>query len=201
MFASPASGKSIVLSISLVLILGSFAVAQAAQQATNYLMITAPEGSKSSNVKTLQAKITIDAPPSLVWQKMTDYAHLKDTMPGYQKSTILESNGNQKTLAIAMRVSPLLPVYKYQVLAKENRDALTLDFQRISGDFKMMHATYRLTPKSGGKQTDVVYNLAIDTGSNLPGTHAILKSNTEKTFRAMEANIEESYRKSMIGQR
>lgn len=165
--------------------------------------ISMPGNADAGNVetKTLSASVTIDAPPSFVWQTITNYSRLKNILPGYEKSDVLKSAGSVKTVDVAMKVSLFLPTYHYQVSVRENRSGYRLEMQRISGDFDALNATYRLQPLNGGKQTMMLYNLSLDPGFNLPGTEAILKSSTEKTMTALRSHIESEHRQSVIGRR
>lgn len=150
--------------------------------------------------KDLQAQITIDAPPHLVWKTLTNYAQMKHILPGYEKFTVLKANGPTKLLDIAMKVVGFLPTYKYQVQVQENEAARLIKLQRVSGDFKTLSASYKLNPQDGGKKTLLVYNLSVDTGTRIPGSQAILRNNTEKSLKALERHCEQEARRSLIGQ-
>lgn len=171
-----------------------------AQAAENYLMVTMPSA-ESAQTKNISAKVSIDAPPSYVWQIITDYERLDDILPGYEKSELVSGGGTVKTLALGMKVNPFLPRYNYQVRVSENPSTQQIRLQRVSGDFKSLNAVYKLIPQNGGKQTMLVYDLAVDPGARIPGAGAILKASTEKTLKALQAHIEQSHRKSVIGQR
>jgi len=151
--------------------------------------------------KSLQAKMMIEAPPALVWQTITNYPEIKHILPGYEKSTVLKSNGNTKTVDIGMKVAAFLPTYHYQVLMKEDLSDYNLTARRISGDFKSLNASYKLIPQGNGTRTLLIYNLSLDTGVNLPGSQAMIKSTTERSLRALKRHITLEARKSLIGQR
>ena len=165
----------------------------------NYMMVTVASPAQS-DVKTLNARVTIEAPPNLVWQTITDYPNLKTIMPGYEKSTVLKSTGTTKVLDLAMKVAAFLPTYRYQVRVREMQASRTLKLERISGDLKTMTATYQLTPQDNGKKTLLTYSLNVDSGVKVPGAQGVLKSSTEKTLKALEKHIEAAARRSEIGQ-
>lgn len=154
-----------------------------------------------SETSQISAKVVIDAPPNVVWQSLTQYSQMKRVLPGYKKSTVLKSAGNVKTLDIGMKVSPILPAYNYTMRVTENRPQLRLDFNRIAGDFDSMKAHYKLAPTAGGKQTILTYGLTIDPGSNLPGQSKVIRSNTEKTLKALEQSIEAKYAQSLTARK
>ena len=154
-----------------------------------------------ATAKTVQAKLMINAPPQLVWQTLINYSDIKKILPGYERSTVLKANGNSKILDIGMKVAAFLPTYHYQVQTQEDQTTYNLSLKRISGDFKALNAHYKLVAQNNGTRTLLIYNLELDTGINLPGSQGIIKSNTERSMKALERHIEQEARKSLIGQR
>lgn len=201
---SPSSGGSpvigqLIVFIALALLGNCIQPAMAGEEAILALSIANNAG--ESTGKTVQAKIVIDAPPQVVWQILLNYPEIKHTLPGYEKSTVLKSNGNVKIVDLGMRVAPFLPAYNYQVQMLEDQPSYSLTAKRISGDFKLMNANYKLVPQNNGARTLLVYSLKVDTGINLPGSQAIIKANTERTLKALERHAEQEAHKSLIGQR
>jgi|GEM_PF-2616958 len=167
----------------------------------NITALSIANNADASNGKTIQAKLLIDAPPQLVWQTLINYPEIKHVLPGYEKSTVLKSSGNTKTVDLGMKVAAFLPTYHYQVQMTENQPAYNLNIKRISGDFKSLIANYKLVPQNNGARTLMIYNLNLDPGFNLPGTQALIKANTEKSMRALQRHIMLEAHKSLIGQR
>lgn len=167
----------------------------------NLLMVSVAPTARQGGAKTVNAKILIKVPPAMVWEILTDYPALSDVLPGYEKSRVLSASGSSTLMDVGMRVSSFLPTYRYRVRAQENKAAHYLNLSRISGDFKSLNATYRLTPQNHGKETLLVYTLNIDPGFTMPGAIALIRSNTEKSMKALESHAEQVFRKSEIGQR
>ena len=157
--------------------------------------------SQSGRVKTLEARVVIDAPVGDVWKTLTDYNGLKRFMPGYQVSQVLQTNGAQKKVLFAQKVVPVLPAYQYQVAVNEDREHYTIHLERLSGDFAAFEGTYRLTPQ--GARTVLTYQLLIDLGPGTPtfGANKILQSGAEKTFAAIQTQCVKTHRKSVLAQR
>jgi ribosome-associated toxin RatA of RatAB toxin-antitoxin module len=189
--------QAVILLIT-VLTTGFLSAAQA--QEDGLMMLSVVSTPNLAGMKKVQAKIVIDAPPSLVWQTLTNYADLQNVLPGYEKSTVIRAKGTNKLLDIAMKVAAFLPTYRYRVQIQEHEADYLLNMNRISGDFKSMDATYKLLPQNNGTRTILVYNLNIDTGLNVPGSQGIIRANAEKTLKALERHIEQEARKSVIGQ-
>src|SRR5690606_10056710 len=106
-----------VLGILILAVMPGFMPAQA--QTDGLTMLTIASEPKA-NVKTIQAKVVIEAPPAMVWNVITDYPDLKNILPGYEKSSLIKSGASGKILDIAMKVAAFLPTYKYQVRVQEN---------------------------------------------------------------------------------
>ena len=114
---------------------------------------------------------------------------------------VIKNQGTMKTLDIDMVVSHFMPHYKYQVQVKENPQAKTLSLKRISGDLKFLDGMYSLRSIENGKKTVLIYNADIDSGSRLPGTGAVIKTNVESTLSAVQQQAEQRHQKSLIGRK
>ena len=154
--------------------------------------------SDTGSAKVIRGETLINAPVESVWNNLTNYANMKNVLPGYERSTVLQSSGDGKTIDLALKASPLLPAFHYQMKARENKGAYQINLTRISGDFKSIDATYKLISIDGGNRTRMVYTLSIDLG-NTPalGAGQILKSSTEKGLNAMQAHCNRTYQRSL----
>lgn len=157
----------------------------------------------AGDVKALTGSVMIEAPPEAVWQTLTNYEEMRDFMPGYQKSQVLAANGTNKKLDVAVKVLKCLPAFKYQMSVKENKKAYQLEASRISGDFKSIRATYKLSPLAGGNQTLLSYQLQIDVGEAVPkiGLNRILTSNAKNSLAAIQTQSTTNYRKTILAKR
>ena len=155
----------------------------------------------SGSLKTLQAEAIVNAPIDAVWQDLSDYSNMKNLLPGYDRSTVLQSAGNLKTVDLGLKGSGFMPPFRYQVQIREDKAAYRMQIQRIAGDFKAINASYQLTPIDGGTHTRVVYHLSIDLGG-LPlfGAGSILKTNTAKAMQVLQSHCAERYQRSMTAQ-
>ena len=132
---------------------------------------------------------------------LTDYPGVSEILPGYERTKVLSRSGSTILMDVGMRVSSLLPLYKYRVRAQENEADRQLVMTRIAGDFKSLQANYKLTPQNHGKSTLLSYQLSIDPGVALPGSAGLIKTNTLKSLSALERSAELAFRKGEIGQR
>lgn len=175
--------------------------ASAAEEDGLMMLSIAPIARHGGTERVVRAKVSINAPPALVWNILTRYGEMKHVLPGYEKSTVIRTEGSSTWLDISMRVAAFLPTYRYQVHAQENEAHHQLELSRVSGDFKSLSAVYQLFPQSNGSRTLLVYSLRIDPGFNPPGSQGLIRNHTEKSLKALERQAEQTARKSLIGQR
>lgn len=175
----------VLVAISIILSTGAAAAAGPAS-----VNIVADKGS----AKTLQAEATVDAPVDAVWGELTNYGQIKSILPGYDRSTVLQSSATGATVDIGLKAQGLAPSFRYQVKVREDKAANTIHIQRISGDFKSINASYKLIPVENGTRTKVVYKLEIDLGS-IPtlGANQLLKSNAQKVMVALQNHCPKVY--------
>ncbi len=180
----------------ILILLASFLCMGTTDAATPQVALT----SHSSENKTLTSKVVIDAPASAVWQILTNYNNLKNVLPGYEKSQVIQSAGATKTVQFAVKVAPILPAYQYQVQIRENQPAYNIHIKRVSGAFDAIDASYKLIPSADGTKTTLVYTLNIDLGDDAPkfGVDGTLKSSTQKAMAALQTHCSQSYRKSLV---
>jgi len=156
----------------------------------------------NGNQKTMQAETLIDAPPDSVWGNLVNYGNLKNILPGYYRSSVLQSSGNTKIVDFGVQGSGFLPALRYQVQIREEKVENALYLQRISGDFRNITASYKLLPLPGGNRTRLVYRLDIDLGAHftLPGEESLLKNNTEKAMQALRTYCNRAYARSLTAE-
>jgi carbon monoxide dehydrogenase subunit G len=156
----------------------------------------------SGGVQAIQAETLIDAPVHTVWNNLVDYGNMKNILPGYERSTVLQASGATKTVDLQVKASGLLPSFRYQVKIREDKASNTIDIQRISGDFKTIAASYKLVPTGNHNQTRLIYTLNIELGDKVPslGAGHLLKGNTEKAMLALQSHCNRAYQRSVTAQ-
>lgn len=154
--------------------------------------------SEAGELKKVSASVVIDAPANVVWSTITNYNGLRSFMPGYKKSQVVGGSGANKTLALSVKVSSLLPAFNYQVKVNEQKAAYKINIKRTSGDFDDLTATYKLIPQ--GNKTQLVYNLNIDLGDNVPklGANSALKSNAKDSLNALQKKCAAAHQNSQL---
>jgi ribosome-associated toxin RatA of RatAB toxin-antitoxin module len=143
-----------------------------------------------SGVRHIDAKVVINASPSLVWKMMTNYEQLPNVVPGYKSATVYQQSGNQALVGVQMELCKLLPRFKYTLKVNEFENEGRLTLERTAGDFKQVKGTYRLVSDPAGKSVTLLYSLAINPGVSLPGTNHILKANVNDGLLAMKQAVE-----------
>jgi ribosome-associated toxin RatA of RatAB toxin-antitoxin module len=108
--------------------------------------------------------VFIEAEPSIVWQMLTDYDHLNETMPKVVSSRLLESNNH--TRIIAQTGKSGIFIFEKAVnftLKVEEVFPEHLWFSQIGGDFKVYEGEWRLEAVNGknGHATLLTYEAEI----------------------------------------
>ncbi|NTU52384.1 MAG: cyclase [Chlorobiaceae bacterium] len=98
--------------------------------------------------------VFIEADPSIVWQMLTDYNHLNETMPKIASSRLLEENNQSKIIAqsgksgififeksvhFTLKVVEVFPEHLY--------------FSQVGGDFQVYEGEWRLEAADGKNET------------------------------------------------
>jgi len=108
--------------------------------------------------------VFIESDPSIVWQMLTDYNHLSETMPKVVSSHLLEDNGQrkiivqsgksgififEKTVHFTLKVEEVFPEHLW--------------FSQIGGDFQVYEGEWRLEAVDGrnGPGTLLTYQAEI----------------------------------------
>ncbi len=160
-----------------------------------------PCRSEATSILQAESKITVDAPIHLVWETLTTPTELREFLPGYKKSTLLQVRGNQKWFQISQSVIRFFPAVQYQLQVQENPKTFQVQLNRVSGDFKALQGFYALT-SDGQQRTVLTYRLGIDPGGlRLPGSQRLVVNQVQETLQALKERAEWRFQKTMIGQR
>ncbi|MCX6177765.1 MAG: SRPBCC family protein, partial [Chlorobiales bacterium] len=94
--------------------------------------------SLDNGVTGVTGKIYIAAPPKKVWQILTDYNHQKDFIPNIIESGLISDNGVEQVVFQAGKAKILIFQILVHLKVKVQGKYLEhLDFQQITGDFKV----------------------------------------------------------------
>lgn len=171
------------------------------EAANNPASVSVADSSASKNARAIQGQIVIDAPPSHVWQTITQYHRMAEFLPGYKQSQVAGRRSDGKILKLAVSVGHFLPTYRYNVVVSENKKEYHLRVKRISGDLNHLTADYRLYPRGNGSQTLLVQKMTIDPGTSVVGMNHVLKNHTEKSLAAIGTQALNVHRRSQIGRK
>lgn len=113
------------------------------------------------------SKTVVHARPEAVWQILVDYANAPRVFPMLKKCQVLEERGSTKV--VKHRITPSGPAgtYEYVVEIKESAPH-TMEWHRVSGDFKEVDGYWRLEPMDSGHSTLVTYSSYVNGGMFMP---------------------------------
>jgi ribosome-associated toxin RatA of RatAB toxin-antitoxin module len=112
------------------------------------------------------SKIVVHARPEQVFRVLTDYANAPRVFPQLKKCQVVEDHGATKILHHKVAPSGLPGTYEYQLEVKEV-EGKSLEWHRISGDFKAVDGFWKLEPIDGGF-TQVTYSTYVNGGMFIP---------------------------------
>lgn len=106
--------------------------------------------------------IFIAAPPKKVWDVLTDYNHQKNFIPNIIESGLITDDGVEQVVSQTGKSKILIFQMKVSVTLKIRGDYLrSLDFQQISGDFKVYKGRWILEESPQGHGTLLYYKAEV----------------------------------------
>jgi hypothetical protein len=147
----------------------------------------------ANTVPSVEAKILISRPPEKVWPVVVDPEKLMKNEDKVKKVKVLSRAGNKQTVAFSVVMTRLLPTFDY-ILLQELSPPYLLQFHRVSGSFRDIQGSWRLTPADGGKKTILAYTLKLDPGPFIPRPLLMtaVKGDLPNMMRNAKATIEKS---------
>jgi ribosome-associated toxin RatA of RatAB toxin-antitoxin module len=115
------------------------------------------------------SKVVVHAPAERVWNILTDYENAPKVFPQLRKSEIVQSKGNIKVLKHQVQPTGLggYQTYNYVVEVTEHAPK-SMEWHRISGDFKAVDGFWKLEPINDGHDTSVTYSSFVNGGFFIP---------------------------------
>ena len=142
-----------------------------AKQVAQKQLLEAPalsEESINGNSFTV-SKIVVHAPAERVWNILTDYENAPKVFPQLRKSEIVQSKGNVKVLKHQVQPTGFGGVQTYQYVVEVTEHApRSMEWHRISGDFKAVDGFWKLEPLNDGRDTNVTYSSFVNGGFFIP---------------------------------
>ena len=114
------------------------------------------------------ARVTVKAPPEKIFQILADYDHADKVFPQVRKCKLVADKGASKMVQHEIAPSGIPNnTYDYLLEVKESFP-YTLEWHRVSGDFKQVDGYWKLEPAEGGRATHVAYASYVDGGFFIP---------------------------------
>ena len=133
----------------------------------------------------------LEAPLELIWQTLTDYAHLAEFIPGMRTSRVLSQRGAVTVVEQLGEARFLFVSIPIEVtLSSTERPPYAIDANLIKGNLKRMEGSYRIEPQGGGRM-QLSWTGVIEAESMPPLIgEMLLRSSIEDQFRGMVREIE-----------
>jgi len=165
----------------------SFLAAGGARGADDISVETARRGEALE----VACKATLEAPPELIWQTLTDYGRLAEFIPGMRRSRVIEQRGEisvveQSGVATFLFFSTPIEV----TLASTERPPNAVEVSMIKGNLKRLDGVYRIEPQPGGRVL-LTWNGIVEAQSLPPLLgEMVMRGNIADQFRGMVREIE-----------
>ena len=150
------------------------------------------------------SRILIKARPDQVWKILTDYKHAVQVFPLLKKCEVLEDRGTTKISRHEIAPSGIPDTFEY-ILEVHETAPKSMEWHRISGDFKEVDGSWKLEPVNLGHHTLVTYASHVNGGFfmpqilikhqshiDMPNTLLALKKHTEQTIEIASRRTEAS---------
>lgn len=152
------------LSLPLTLMAAPAALAQA-YSAAPVVHAEASGGSAAS----VRAEMDVAAPPSVVWQTLTDCEHATRFMPKLISCKVLQTGpGGRWEIREHRLKGGLFKPQMRNVFRADFTPNRRLAFHRVAGDWKKSEGEWRLSPVAGGKGTHVSYRTEVAVNGPVP---------------------------------
>ncbi len=144
-------------------------------------------------IPAVEAKILVSKPPEKVWRVVSDPVKLMQEERKVKRVKVLSQAGNKQQVQFSVLMTRLLPSFDY-VLLQELFPPSLLTFRRLSGSFKEIQGSWRLTPVEEGQKTILTYTLKLDPGPLVPKSMMLnaVKSDLPTMMRNARAAIDKN---------
>ena len=112
-------------------------------------------------------KVLVKAKPEQVWQVLTDYRHASQVFPLLKKCEVIKDQGTTKITKHEIAPSGIPDTFEY-ILEVHECSPKSMEWKRISGDFKEVDGSWKLEPANLGKYTLVTYASHVTGGFLMP---------------------------------
>lgn len=113
-------------------------------------------------------RIKVHAKPEQVWAVLTDYTQQTKVFKRLRKCQVVADKGTTKVLYHEVHPTGQPATFEYKLEMKETQPNRSLEWRRISGDFKELEGFWKLEPTDGGRNTLVTYGSYVNGGFFIP---------------------------------
>lgn len=156
-------------------------------------VVVKQNNAQEDEAPSVEAKILILRSPERVWPVVADPEKLMREEKKVRKVKVLSRSQNKQNVAFSVLMTRFLPPFNY-VLLQELSPPNSLRFHRVSGSFKDIQGSWRLSPVENGTKTILTYKLQIDVGPLVP--RGLLLSAVKSDLPSMMRNAKKAIEKN-----
>jgi carbon monoxide dehydrogenase subunit G len=149
------------------------------------------EAQRRGDALEVVCRALLDAPLELIWQTLTDYAHLAEFIPGMSTSRVVSKSGAVSIVEQVGAARFLFVSIPIEVtLSATERPPYAIDASLLKGNLKRLEGAYRIAPQPGGRML-LSWSGVIEAESMPPLIgEMLLRSSMEDQFRGMVREIQ-----------
>ena len=149
------------------------------------------EAQRRGDALEVVCRALLEAPLELIWQTLTDYAHLAEFIPGMSLSRVVSKSGPVSIVEQVGAARFLFVSIPIEVtLSSTERPPYAIDASLLKGNLKRLEGAYRISPQPGGRML-LSWSGMIEAESMPPLIgEMLLRSSIEDQFRGMVREIQ-----------
>ncbi len=127
------------------------------------------ESDDSGATRFVAARILIADTPEKVWRILTNPFEFQGKIsPRMKEVEMLEDKAERSVMRCKVEVFPPILSYVTYTVESEYKPCEQIVFKRIGGTLKDFKGSWVLTPRDGGRATEVKYSMFVDPGVPVP---------------------------------
>ncbi len=159
------------------------------------------EAKRSGGAVAVEAQVTLEAPPELIWSTLTDYDHLAEFIPGMNQSRLIGRHGPAAIVEQHGKAGFLIFSYGIDVVVESTEYPPNLiEIRVVSGNLRQLDGAYQLSPGDQPGTWVLTWSGLIEPTLPVPSflTVSLMRSNVEAQFSGMIAEIERRWAASRL---
>ena len=151
------------------------------------------EATRAGHAVSVEARVTLTAPPDLIWETLTDYDHLAEFVPGMRVSRTIGRRG--ATAIVVQEGDAAFLIFSYAinvVVESAEYPPNLIELHVLSGNLRRLDGRYRIAEGAEAGTSVLTWSGLIEPSLPVPSflSVGLMRRNVEAQFAGMVAEIE-----------